>query len=146
MRNNMGTALRINHAAVWVAALLAQAVAPLIYSEVFFGIRWVELNELTEADFSKVDMGIGLSLSFISSLAAAYMLAWLFKRMHVTSAVEGLKIALLIWLAFIFLEITTQNYFSVRSFELTLIDESVVLIKYEIAGILLGGWKKYSEQ
>lgn len=142
----MGTTLRINHAAVWVAALLAQAVAPLIYSEVFFGIRWVELNELTEADFSKVDMGIGLSLSFISSLAAAYMLAWLFKRMHVTSAVEGLKIALLIWLAFIFLEITTQNYFSVRSFELTLIDESVVLIKYEIAGILLGDWKKYSEQ
>lgn len=146
MRNNMDTALRINHVAVWVAALLAQAVAPLIYSEVFFGIRWVELNELTEADFSKVDMGVGLSLSFISSLAAAYMLAWLFKRMHITSALEGLKIALLVWLAFIFLEITTQNYFSVRSFELTLIDESVVLIKYEIAGILLGGWKKYSEQ
>ncbi|UII33768.1 DUF1761 domain-containing protein [Fulvivirga ulvae] len=142
----MGTTLRINHVAVWVAALLAQAVAPLIYSEVFFGIRWVELNELTEADFSKVDMGIGLSLSFISSLAEAYMLAWLFKRMHVTSAVEGLKISLLVWLAFIFLEITTQNYFSVRSFELTLIDESVVLVKYEIAGILLGSWKKYSEQ
>lgn len=142
---NMTKKLRINHAAVWVAAILAQFVPPVIYSEVFFGIRWAELNELTEDDFQSFDMATGLALAFAGAVITFYVMAWLFAKVNVESGLEGLKIALLIWLGFVFVEVGVQNHFSLRPFELTLIDEAVVFIRYEIAGVLLGVWRKYSE-
>ena len=135
--------LRINHAAVWVAAFVVQFVPPIWYDTVFFGIRWSELNKLTEADFVDYNMAFGLGINFIACLAASYTMAFLFTKLNVNSGLKGLKYALLFWVGFIFLEITTQNMFSLRPFELTLIDESVVLIKYEITGIVLGLWRKY---
>ncbi|ELR72810.1 hypothetical protein C900_00771 [Fulvivirga imtechensis AK7] len=137
--------LRINHAAVWVAAVLAQFVPPLIYSELFFGIRWAELNKITEDDFQSFDMATGLILALAAAVVTIYVMAWLFTKIKVESGLEGLKIALLIWLAFVFVEVGIQNHFSLRPFELTLIDEVVVLVRYEIAGVLLGVWRKYSE-
>lgn len=136
--------LRINHAAVWVAAVLAQMVPPLIYSEVFFGIRWAELNQLTETDFESFDMATGLALAFAGTVVTFYVMAWLFTKINVVSGPGGLKVALLVWLAFVFVEVGVQNHFSLRPVELTLIDEVVVLVKYEIAGVLLGVWRKYS--
>ena len=134
--------LRINHAAVWVAAFVVQFVPPLWYDAVFFGIRWSELNNLTEADFADYNMALGLGINFIACLAAAYTMAFLFTKIDVDTGLKGLQYALLFWAGFFFLEITTQNMFSLRPFELTLIDESVVLIKYEITGVILGLWTK----
>lgn len=138
--------LKINHAAVWVAALVGQFVPPLWYDTVFFGIRWSELNELTAADFENYNIVLGLFISLIACLAAAYTMAFLFSRLNVNTGVKGLQYALLFWVGFIFLEMTTQNMFSLRAFELTVIDQSVVLIKYEIAGVILGVWKKYKAE
>ncbi|MEM6524762.1 MAG: DUF1761 domain-containing protein [Bacteroidota bacterium] len=135
--------LRINHGAVWVSAFVVQFVPPLWYDAVFFGIRWSELNKLTEADFADYNLALGLGVNFIACVAAAYTMAFLFTKLHVNSGLKGLQYALLFWVGFIFLEITTQNMFSLRPFELTLIDESVVLIKYEITGVILGLWRKY---
>ncbi len=138
--------LKINHTAVFVSALIAQFVPPLWYDKVFFGIRWMELNNFVEDDFANFDMVVGLLLAFATVLASAYMMAWIFQKANVESGLGGLKIALFIWLAFIFLEMTTQNFFSLRSFELTLIDQSAVLVQYQIIGITLGVWRKYSNE
>ncbi|TRX58632.1 DUF1761 domain-containing protein [Fulvivirga sp. M361] len=135
--------LKINHAAVWVASLVVQFVPPVWYDTVFFGIRWAELNGLSEADFAQYNMAAGLISNLVCCVAAAYTMAFLFVRLKVDTGLKGLQYALLIWVGFIFLEMTTQNMFSLRSFELTVIDQSVVLIKYEIVGIILGLWKKY---
>ncbi len=135
--------LRINHAAVWVAAFVVQFVPPFWYDAVFFGIRWSELNNLTEADFVDYNMALALGINFIACLAAACTMAFLFKNINVDTGLKGLQYALLFWAGFFFLEITTQNMFSLRPFELTLIDESVVLIKYEITGVILGLWRKH---
>ena len=137
--------LKINHAAVWVAAVLSQFVPPIWYDYAFFGIRWMELNKFKEEDFSDYNMAMGLTVAFVASVVAAYTMAWLFTRLDVRSGVQGMKYALMIWAGLLFLEVTTQNMFSLRPFELTLIDESVVLIKYEIIGVLLGVWKKYKD-
>ncbi|MCR9254244.1 MAG: DUF1761 domain-containing protein [bacterium] len=136
--------LKINHTAVFVSALATQFIPPLWYDKVFFGLRWMELNNMVEEDFANFDMIFGLTLSFATGLAAAYMIAWIFQKINVESGLDGLKYSLLIWLAFVFMEVATQNFFSLRSFELTLIDMSAVLIQYEIIGIILGVWRKYS--
>lgn len=135
--------LKINHLAVWVTALIVQFVPPLWYSEVFFGIRWSELNELTAADFAEFNLPVGLLVNLLTCVIAAYAMAWLFTRLKVDTGFEGLKVALLIWVAFVFFEMLTQNLFSLRSLELTLIDQSVVLVKYEITGVILGLWSHY---
>ena len=138
--------LKINHAAVWVAALASQFVPPIWYDAVFFGIRWSELNQLTPADFENYNMVFGLAVNFMACLAASYTLAFLFSKLNVDSGLKGFQYALLLWIGLVFLEMTTQNMFSLRSFELTIIDQSVVLIKYEITGVILGTWKRYDAQ
>jgi len=138
--------LRINHAAVWVAAVVTQLVRPLWYDYVFFGIRWMELNQFKEEDFADFSMASGLVVALASGVVAAYTMAWIFTKVNVKSGVEGMKYALLFWFGFRFLEVTTQNMFSLRPFELTLIDETAVLVQYEIIGVLLGVWRKYKTE
>ncbi|MEO1049894.1 MAG: DUF1761 domain-containing protein [Bacteroidota bacterium] len=135
--------LKINHLAVWVAAIIVQVLPPLWYAEIFLGIRWAELNNLTAEDFESFNVVAGLGLALFSGVAIAYLMAYVFAKMRIESAYEGFKVASLFWLCSIFLEIATQNAFTLRSFELTLIDSGVVFVKYEIIGITLGAWRKY---
>ena len=132
---------KINHVAVWVASILVQFLPPLWYDTIFFGIRWAELNQLSEEDFANFSP-LNYIWPLVSALAVAYMLAWLFRSLKVNSAVKGLQLAFFFWLSFLFLELATQNAFTLRPFELTLIDEIIVLIKYEIITLVLILWKK----
>ncbi len=56
---------------------------------------------------------------------------------------KGLKIAFMLWFTLLFLEVATQNSFLHRPFELTLLDEVLILIKYEVVAVTLTMWKKY---
>ncbi len=132
---------KINHVAVWVAGVVVQFLPPLWYDTMFFGIRWMELNEVSEKDFADFSP-LNFIWAILSAVALAYTLAWLFKSLNVTTALKGLQLAFLFWFSFLFLELATQNAFTLRPFELTLIDQIVVLIKYEIITLLLIFWKK----
>lgn len=132
---------KINHLAVWVLAIIVQPLPMLWYDNLLFGIRWRELNNLTEADFANFS-----PLNFIWAIASAvilgYILAYLYKRMNITKAVDALKIAALLWFGLLFLELGTQNAFTLRVFELTLLDTLIVFFKYEIIAIGIVLWKK----
>ncbi len=132
---------KINHLAVWVLAILVQPLPMIWYDNVLFGIRWRELNNLTETDFSDFS-----PLNFLWAIAAAvilgYILAYLYQKMNITKAVDGLKIAALLWFGLLFLELGTQNAFTLRAFELTLLDTLIVLFKYEIMAVGIVLWKK----
>lgn len=132
---------KINHLAVWVLAILVQPLPMLWYDNILFGIRWRELNNLTETDFSDFS-----PLNFLWAVGAAvvlgYILAYLYQKMNITKAVDGLKIAALLWFGLLFLELGTQNAFTLRAFELTLLDTLIVLFKYEIIAVGIVLWKK----
>ncbi len=132
--------IKINHIAVWVASCIVQVLPPLWYDKLFFGIRWSELNNVTEEDFASFSP-LNFLWAFASALFLAYMLAWLFQTLEVKNTVNALKLTFIFWFVFLFLEIATQNAFSLRPFELTLIDELLVLIKYEIITLILMIWK-----
>lgn len=135
--------LKINHAAVWIAAVIGQFMYPLWYSEVFVGKSWMELNNFTQADFTNVDPVPGLILSMVNLVVFGYVIAWLFQKINVQTALDGLKYVSIIWFGILFMEIATQNHFTLRPFELTLIDEGIVLLRYEVFGIMLGAWTKF---
>lgn len=132
---------KINHLAVWVLALVVQPLPMLWYDNMLFGIRWSELNNLTEADFEAFNP-LNFLWAVFAAVALGYILAYLFRALNVTNAVDGLKWAAILWFGLVFLELATQNAFTLRSFELTLLDTLIVLFKYEIMAIGLVLWKK----
>ena len=132
---------KINHIAVWTMVIIIQVLPLIWYDNLFFGIRWMELNQFTEEDFANFSQ-IGYAVALINAVALCYIMAWLFIRLGVSSAFEGLKIAFAMWFCLIFTQVATQNFFTLRPFELTLIDELVVLVEYELAGVLLAVWKR----
>jgi len=134
--------LKINHLAVWIASIIVQFLPPLWYDRIFFGIRWSELNNLNEDDFANFNP-LNYIWALLAAVALSYMLAWLFKQMNIQNTFKALQLTFLFWFSFLFLEVATQNAFTLRSFELTLIDELLVLIKYEVITIILMLWKKY---
>lgn len=114
----------------------------LWYDKLFFGIRWMELNELTLSDFEDFS-SLGYLIAVLNAATLCYLLAWLFVKLEIESAFEGLKIAFLLWFCLVFMQVTTQNFFTLRPFELTLIDELLVLIEYELAAVILVSMRKY---
>lgn len=132
---------RINHLAIWILALVVQPLPMLWYDNMLFGIRWSELNNLTEADFETFSP-LNFLWAIFSAAALGYILAVLFRELNITKAVDGLKWAAILWFGLLFLELATQNAFTLRSFELTLLDTLIVLIKYEIMAIGIVLWKK----
>ena len=132
---------KINHLAIWILAMLVQPLPMLWYDNLLFGIRWSELNNLTEADFETFNP-LNFLWAIFSAVALGYILAYLFKALNVTKAVDGLKWAAILWFGLLFLELATQNAFTLRSFELTLLDTLIVLFKYQIIAIGIVLWKK----
>lgn len=132
--------MRINHLAVWVASLFVQILPPLWYNNLFFGIRWSELNQLTDEDFATFSP-LNFIWALLSAVALAYILAWLFQALQVTNTAKALQLAFLFWFSFLFLELATQNAFTLRPLELTFIDELLVLLKYEIITLIVMVWK-----
>lgn len=132
---------KINHLAVWVLAVLVQPLPMLWYDNILFGIRWNELNNLTEADFANFSP-LNFIWALLSAVALGYIFAYLFRAMNINKAVDGLKWAALLWFGLLFLELATQNAFTLRAFELTLLDTIIVLFKYEIMAVGIVLWKK----
>lgn len=132
---------KINHLAIWVLAILVQPLPMIWYDNILFGIRWRELNNLTEADFAAFNP-LNFIWAFVSAVVLGYIMAYLYRKLNITKAVEALKIAAVLWFGLLFLELATQNAFTLRDFELTLLDTIIVLFKYEIIAIGVVLWKK----
>jgi len=132
---------KINHMAIWVLALVVQPLPMLWYDNMLFGIRWAELNNLSEADFESFNP-INFLWAIFAAVALGYILAYLFRALNITKAIDGLKWAALFWFGLLFMELATQNAFTLRSFELTILDTLIVLFKYEIMAIGIVLWKR----
>ena len=84
-------------------------------------------------------------LAIVSAIIVNYALAWLIARLDATNAIAGLKIALVCWFAFLFVEHATIAVFSAfetNPWPLILIDMGRPLVALSISGIVLGAWRK----
>src|SRR5713226_9345857 len=83
--------------------------------------------------------------AIIASIFVNYALAWLIARLNATNAVAGLKIALVCWFAFLFVEYATISVFSAfetNPWPLVCIDMGRPLLGFAISGLVLGYWRK----
>ena len=101
---------KINHVAVWVLVLVHQLIGWGWYT--VFGEKWLNLHARTMTDIERTHNVGAYVFAIVAAIIVNYALAWLIVRLNATNAIAGLKIALLCWFAFLFVEHSTIALFS----------------------------------
>ncbi len=132
--------LKINYLAVLVILILGQIIPMGWYSA--FQKPWMDYNHLT------MEMGNNAgAIPYIASIiyagSLAWVLAWIFSRMKIESAMEGLKTGFLLSLPFSLFYNIMINFFAMRPYPLSWIDGGYGIVLFSISGLILGGWRKY---
>jgi hypothetical protein len=81
----------------------------------------------------------------VAAIVVNYTLAWLISRLNATTAIGGLKIAVVCWFGFLFVEHATIGLFSAfetNPWPLICIDMGRPLLAFAISGLVLGAWRK----
>ena len=136
---------RINHLAVWILAVVYFLIGWGWYA--IFGEKWLNLHARTMTDIERTHNVSAYLLAFIASIIVNYALAWLINRLNAPSAIAGLKIALLCWFAFLFVEYSTIAVFSAfetNPWPLIFIDMGRPFFAFAISGLVLGSWRRRS--
>jgi fructose-specific phosphotransferase system IIC component len=84
-------------------------------------------------------------IAIVAAIVVNYALAWLFAKLHVAHALTGLKIALICWFGFLFVQYATISVFSAfetNPWPLILINMSRPFLAFAISGIVLGAWRR----
>jgi len=134
---------KINHLAVWILVIVYFLIGWGWYAA--FGETWLNLHAKTATDIERTHNVGAYVLAFVASIFVNYALAWLIGRFNATNAVAGLKIALVCWFAFLFVEYATISVFSAfetNPWPLVCIDMGRPLLGFAISCLVLGGWRK----
>lgn len=136
--------LKINHAAVWIAVVVTSILGYLWYDP-FFGDQWMAYVgfDRAYAEANPPSTAVWIS-NLVATVIPLYVLAWLFTRLDVKSAMEGAGIALAITFSFVFLTIMVQNLFAENPYGLSWISGGLPMLSTTLAGALFGGWRKYT--
>ena len=129
--------MKTNHKAVWLVVLIGQIIPAIWYG--LFVDAYLSLNNLTLEDTAHP---IAYLVSIVSATTLTYMLSYIYGRMNVVSAKDGVMSALIIGFPIYILGPMTWNLFSLRPYALAWLDGGVNLIILMIAGAIIGGWQK----
>ena len=132
--------LKINPLAAIVAIVIFQIVPATWYG--IFAEPWMAANNLTLEIIGESDPMLYVT-AIITAAITVYAMALIFRHMQIEDVITGVKVAALMWFGFLFAQVLTQNLFSLRGWEVTLIDQGSTFICFLASGALLGGWRKY---
>ena len=135
--------LKINHAAVWVGVVLLHVLGFLWYGPIF-GDPWMEMVGIDRATVEANPPGAGIWITnLVATVVPLYVLAWLFTKLDVNTALMGAGMGLLIGFSFIHLSDMTSNMFAQRAYGLSWITGGFSMVSLALAGLILGAWRKY---
>jgi surface polysaccharide O-acyltransferase-like enzyme len=138
--------LGVNLWAVLVCAIATMVVGFLWYSPALFANPWMVLMGYDPNDKAKIaemqkSAGPSYAMSFIASILAAFVLGKLISVSGSATAVDGLKIGLVVWLGFVTTVQFTNALFSRQRNKLYMINTGYQLMCYVAMGAILGAWK-----
>ncbi|MDB6148081.1 MAG: hypothetical protein JWO45_1745 [Spartobacteria bacterium] len=134
---------RINHAAVWILVVIHQIIGFGWYT--IFGNVWLNLHAKTMTDIDKPNDPMPYIVAIVASIVVNYALARLLVCLGKDSAIGGLKIAVLCWFAFLFVEHATVAAFSAfgtNPWPLVFLDMGRALLAFAVSGLVLGAWQR----
>jgi len=138
--------LGVNLWAVLVAALATMAIGFLWYSPMLFAKPWMVLMGYDPNDKAKIaemqkSAGPSYAMSLVASVLAAFVLGKLIAVSGSVTAVDGLKIGLVVWLGFVTTVQLTNALFSRQRNRLYMINTGYQLVCYVVMGAILGAWR-----
>ena len=136
----------LNVWAVLVCALATMVVGFLWYSPLLFANPWMRLMGYDPNDKAKIaemqkSAGPSYAMSLIASVLAAFVLGKLIAVAGFVTAIDGLKIGLVVWLGFVTTVQFTNALFSHQRNKLYMINTGYQLVCYVVMGAILGAWR-----
>jgi hypothetical protein len=129
---------RINHLAVWVAAIVYFLFGWLWYT--LFATQWMALMGRTAAQTQGV-LPVYV-MSFVLGLILAYATGIALSRHPEDQTLQqGVSFAIFMGLALFATQTLTQALYEQKPIALWLIDVGYVLVGFAIIGAIVGGWK-----
>ncbi|MBI2044329.1 DUF1761 domain-containing protein [Candidatus Pacearchaeota archaeon] len=136
----------INHAAVFVSAIIAFFVGWLWFSSALFGNMWVKLNKFSKAHMNAAKkkgmkgMWSQMLLSFLSSVVMIYVLALLLVNVGATTIGAAVVLAFTVWLGFFAAIMINMVLWEGKPFALYLISVGHHLAVLVISAVILVMW------
>ena len=134
--------LKINYLAVLTILVLGQLIPMAWYSA--FMKPYMTYNNLTPEMGGQAGMTPYIA-SILYAGGLGWVMAWIFKRMNIQSAMDGLKTGFLMGVPIMLFYNIMQNLFAFRPYPLSWIDGGYGIIIFSVSGLILGGWRKYKE-
>jgi hypothetical protein len=141
------TFMDVNLWSVLAAAIATMVLGFLWYSPLLFARPWMALMGYDYNDKAKLEeMRKGAAktyvLSFLASLASAFVLAKIVDVASVNSAPYGIKYGFAIWLGFVTTVQLTAALYGRQPFKLYLINTGYQLVCYLAMGAIVATWPK----
>ena len=135
--------MRLNHKIVWILIIVYFLIGWGWYA--IWGDTWLNLHAKTATDIERTHNVGAYVFAFVASIVVNYTLAILISRLNSRTGVDGLKISLVCWFAFVFMEYATISVFSAfetNPWPLICIDMGRPLTGMLISGFVLGRFGK----
>ena len=141
------TLMDVNLLSVLVAAIATMILGFLWYSPLLFARPWMVLmgydpNDKAKLDEMRKSAGKTYAISFLASLASAFVLAKIIDVASVNSVLYGMKYGFAIWLGFVTTVQLTGALFGRQPFKLYLINTGYQLVCYLAMGAILAVWPR----
>jgi len=141
------TLMDVNLLSVLVAAIATMILGFLWYSPLLFARPWMVLmgydpNDKAKLDEMRKSAGKTYAISFLASLASAFVLAKVIDVASVNSVLYGMKYGFAIWLGFVTTVQLTGALFGRQPFKLYLINTGYQLVCYLAMGAILAKWPR----
>jgi predicted nicotinamide N-methyase len=141
--NKAMKSLTINHYAVWGAYLIQQGVELAWYG--VFRNKWMQLLAKQAIEFEGTS-ALAYVISLLGGIASCYVTAWIFQKLQIDTAWNGILVAALLWLGYTFFSLAQTDLFALRPIQLSLINGGGILANAVVCGAMLGAWKKYETE
>jgi hypothetical protein len=129
--------MQISILAVVLSAVAAMAIGFVWYSMSVFGKPWMEESGLTMEKIGN-GPGVGYMLVTLTSALTGAMFSFFATRLGVKTVVEGLTLAVLLWVGFVATSYAATYVFSQKSLKLYLIDTGYYLSLLLAVGVIVG--------
>ena len=131
----------INWVSVLIATVVGFGVGAIWFNQKVFGRVW--MNDLGITDSTpKASFGMSMGGSFVTTLLSAIGLAWLIHITRALSLVGGLKVGLLVGVAFVATSYFSDGFFENRKRRLVAITAAHRAVMFAIMGAILGQWAR----
>ena len=132
---------------VLVAAVATMILGFLWYSPLMFARPWMVLmgyDPADKAELEEMQKGAGplYGITFVASLASAFVLGKIISLTTIHSVLYGMKVGLAMWLGFVTTVQLTDKLFSRRPTKLYGINTGYQLVCYLAMGAILAVWPR----